>query len=389
MTSFEELYENIQQHLDCTNQNWLFGAGISFESNIPLMNPLTRKIESNISGSEASETYTEIKKLLSEDAHIEHFLSQIGDLIALLERSQMDTLKINEYRFSKNSLRNLYKRIISEIGDLIRYGYKEKSNESGEIVGTIDEPIVEITSHRNFVNKLFNRRSNLENRTSINFFTTNYDTLLEDALILERKEVVDGFTGGAMGFWNPEEFEKSKTLSNRHKLYKLHGSIDWYKDQDNSFIRRRYGAKYLADNSNILIYPQATKYIETQKDPFATMFSCFRNHLQVKFDNILVICGYSFGDNHINNEIEISMSLPCNKTNLLVFVKEERNENDDCFQLPQILEKWLTDGPFKDKVFVLTNKGLYNGSPNRVTIDKQTDENYDWWTFEGLTNILD
>ena len=37
----KEMLGEVQALLQCSNQNWLIGAGISYNSNIPLMYPLT------------------------------------------------------------------------------------------------------------------------------------------------------------------------------------------------------------------------------------------------------------------------------------------------------------------------------------------------------------
>jgi hypothetical protein len=382
MDKFNDLFEQINKHIDCTYQNWLFGAGISYKSNIPLMHPMTEKIEKEL-GEDSLDTFAKVKEFLPASSHIEHYLSHIGDLLALLERSQKYEITMNGIKFEYSSLFTLYKEIIRIIGDLVRFGYKD----SEDLKGDINSPIVEIGYHQEFVKKLFNRRSNLESITRVNFFTTNYDTLLEDALAIEKKTVVDGFTGGAMGFWNPDEFN-IEFKPGLFKVYKLHGSIDWYKDEDKGLIRCRYGTKYLSDNSNLLIYPQATKYVETQKDPFAFLFSKFRESLQIARDNILVACGYSFGDNHINNEIEMAMSSPNNKTNLIVFIKEPWDETREESNLPHIITQWLDNRIFKDRVFVLSDKGIYNGSSELIT-DSDEDMVLDWWTFQGVTNLLD
>jgi hypothetical protein len=381
LKKFDELVEEINKHLDCTCQNWLFGAGISYQSNIPLMIPMTRKIEEEISG-EHLNTYINIKEFLPPESHIEHFLSHIGDLLALLERSNKEKIILNGIEYQFEALVSLYHKIISIIGNLVRYGYKDTDN----IEGNIENPIVEIKYHREFVRKLFSRRSNLENISKINFFTTNYDTLLEDSLVLEKKTVIDGFTGGAMGFWNPVEFNNN-TEAGVYKLFKLHGSIDWYKDDEHGLIRCRYGTKYLSDNSNLLIYPQATKYVETQKDPFALLFNKFRESLNEMRDNVLITCGYSFGDNHINNEIEMAITLPNNKTNLLVFIKETWVESEGKTALPEVLIKWLKNVTIQKRIFVITDQGLYSGGSELQKGSE--DETYNWWTFDGLTNLLE
>ncbi len=381
MEQFDELKEEIQKHLDCTYQNWFFGAGISCQSNIPLMIPLTKKIKEIIIETENKKIFLEIEKSLPDGSHIEHYLSHIGDLLALIDRSKKESIKIDDFECTTKNLDELYKEIVSNIGQIMRYGLKDNK------VGNFNEPIIEIKYHRDFLQKLFYSRSNLENRTCINFFTVNYDTLLEDALVLEKKDVVDGFTGSAMGFWNPQEFIENGKGFNKYQLFKLHGSIDWYKDADIGLVRCRYGTKYLSDESNILIYPQATKYIETQKDPFSILFNGFREHLQVSNYNIFISCGYSFGDDHINSEIEAALQFSGNKTNALLFVEEKYDEKSKAFSLPDILRKWLDHPDFNSRIFVITNRGFYNGNQTLIC-ESEKSSDYNWWTFQGLTEFI-
>ncbi len=387
MEKFNELLEEIQKHLDCTYQNWFFGAGISCKSNVPLMIPLTKKIKKEICKGSNKNLFIAIEKVLPENSHIEHFLSNIGDLLAIIGRTNDKSIKVNNTEYTTEKLTALYNEIILNIAELMRYGLKEAKTETAEEVGTLQKPLVEIDCHRRFLLKLFNTRSNLENRTCINFFTINYDTLLEDALVLEKKEYVDGFSGGAMGFWNPDEFNEKERKPNKFNVFKLHGSIDWYRDNDIGLTRCRYGTKYLSNNSNILIYPQATKYVEVQKDPFATLFNGFRERLHISSGNILVICGYSFGDEHINSEIESAMSLSDSKTNALIFIKENYDTENDEYTITPIIQSWLDESSFNDRVFVLTNRGLYNGNSNLVR-ENNKKEDYNWWTFQGLAEFI-
>jgi len=376
----KEMLGEVQALLQCSNQNWLFGAGISFDSNIPLMFPLTERIEALINNGDYSDVYFAIKKQLNKHSHIEHFLSQIGDIITLIGRTNKKELSINDQLYAINDLNSLYQEIIYHIGNTVRYGYKKDGKTETGTVGSITNPIVEIANHRKFVKALIGICK--ERTANINFFTTNYDTLLEDALVIEHEEIRDGFIGTAMGYWNPEEaFKRNLNKRNIHNVYKLHGSIDWYHDQDNSLIRCRYGTKYLSDNHNLLIYPQATKYVETQKDPFAFLFAQFRESFEQSKDNILVANGYSFGDNHINNEIENAIKKPCNKTNLIIFVKEDSNDNQ--YGLNETLKRWIEDETINERIFILTDRSIYNGNMKEDNSDK-----YNWWTFTGMIDDI-
>jgi len=382
----QDMLEEVQKLFDCANQSWLFGAGISYESNIPLMYPLTERVEELINKSKKKESikiYKAIKGQLMSTAHIEHFLSHIGDLLALIERSDKEKIKIDSVEYTKDSLEMLYKDIISNIGDIVRYGYS-KSKHHSEQVGTISNPIVDIENHRGFVRAIL--KISKEKISNINFFTTNYDTLLEDALVLEHQDVEDGFLGTAVGFWNPDVAYNILKERKSHKIYKLHGSIDWYYDDKKELIRCRYGTKYLSDTHNLLIYPQATKYVETQKDPFAYLFAKFRDSFNQQSNNILIVNGYSFGDNHINNEIESAMIQSKNKTTLIIFIRETQDDKSKNYSLPTILQRWMLDGRLNARIHILSNRGIYNGDIKSILSESEKD--YDWWTFTGMVDKI-
>ncbi len=93
---FESITEELRKQLDSSRQNWLFGAGISYNSNIPLMYPLTARVKDIIVASKNAkdiEIYDSLTLELQEKSHIEHYLSHIGDLIALVtdQKSQSAT----------------------------------------------------------------------------------------------------------------------------------------------------------------------------------------------------------------------------------------------------------------------------------------------------------
>ena len=103
----------------------------------------------------------------------------------------------------------------------------------------------------------------------------------------------------------------------RAHVIKLHGSIDWHLGEDDRVWRVRDGDLYPKKISRVLIYPQSTKYLATQRDPFAAQFDLLRRSLGTQEENVLAICGYSFGDEHINQEIELALQRPENKTTSL------------------------------------------------------------------------
>jgi hypothetical protein len=382
MNEFEVVFEEFRQHiLDSSTQNWLLGAGISYDANIPLMYPLTTRINEIISDADCQDDkdiVTALKDELVEGCHVEHYLSHLGDLIALASRSRESNAILSGQNYSSEKLNSCYRAIIKAIGDTVRYGYKDSDN-----IGTPNKHIVEIKGHLEFIQALFVNRADLERRSKIRFFTTNYDTLLEDALALNKKRVVDGFTGGAVGFWNPEyEFANGDGF-NSCSLYKLHGSIDWHKDPNFGVVRVRYGSKYFSDTSDIMIYPQATKYVETQKDPFSSLFHHLRDALNNPNQNVFISCGYSFNDAHINSEIELALSSKDNKSTFIAFT-DERPSGD--IKVNETLDRWLNNSVFGERVYVAGKNGIYHNSLEPVS--PEPSKEFNWWTFSGMTEFL-
>src|SRR5699024_10284511 len=180
----------------------LLGAGISIEAGIPLMSTLTERI-GDLLEDNSEHLYLELLENLSENANVEDALSHLGDLIAIAERSRKGQVNFNGNQYQIKHLKNFHSEIQAKIRDVVRHGFK-KNEEKEDEEGTSVNPIVEVVNHLNFVKALFNeRRAGFNRRPPIKFFTTNYDTLLEDAFALNKVTYVDGFSGGAMAHWNP------------------------------------------------------------------------------------------------------------------------------------------------------------------------------------------
>ncbi|MES2280260.1 MAG: SIR2 family protein [Pseudomonadota bacterium] len=387
MKSFDHGVDELLKLLELSKQQWLLGAGVSVSSGIPLMYPLTSRVEAVLAGTDAH-IFALVKADLPPASHVEHILSHLGDLLALAERSQNKKSFLGGNDFSLPELEGAYKSIVQAIAQTVRYGYTPASGGVAEAIGTHGAPLVEITAHQNFVAKLFKTRSNLEARSRVGFITTNYDTLLEDALAMEQRVAIDGFSGGAIAYWNgqnigPEQLSVGRT----HQVLKLHGSVDWFQDSKSGLLRVRYGVKYLADLSSTLIYPQATKYIETQKDPFARIFDCFRRTLAVSDSHLLAIVGYSFGDDHINSQIENALSQRTNKTTVIAFSKELSAPGGAPATQPcPTLIRWANHPDFGSRIYIASDKAIYNGSSKVEPVAGKT---LDWWTFAGVTKFLE
>lgn len=387
-TDFDAAIEDVTAHLTSERQAWLFGAGISCRSGLPLMHALTDLVAANYTdpATPYHALFNAITSSLPDDAHIEHVLSQLGDFIALAERSKDKAIAIAGVGHDVTALRALHGDIRDAVRDVIRLGYHPAAGEHAPKVAMDGEHVVKVDHHRLFMRTLFAVRDKAGRpMRPVHFFTLNYDTLIEDALALERISFADGFSGGAMAYWSPETAYSESGTGGRvaAHLVKLHGSIDWHAEPTGSVIRCREGCGYPDRAGNVLIYPQATKYVATQRDPFASLFERLREVLRSSTSMVLAICGYSFGDEHVDLQIEEAMDRPDCKTVLIAFIREV--DENGSHTLPERLNVWLRTKNWANRIFVLTNRGLYHGSTANLSQDP---DGHDWWTFEGVTRFL-
>jgi hypothetical protein len=322
-----------------------------------------------------------IRDEIPDGSHIEIFLTHLGDLISLAERSRHDGVTLSGQKVSKADLVRVHLLILNTIADVIRWGYWPPDKEGkGERIGSKGSSIVEIKYHDNFVKSIFkSSRAGLDAlRGPVHFFTTNYDTLIEDALALNGIRYSDGFFGGAVAhFSNKFSEEHSGTQA---VVNKLHGSIDWFRSDKapSSLLRVRFGDTYPGPGGQVMIYPQATKYMSSQLDPFLGLFTRFRERLKDGADHTLFINGYSFGDEHINEDIEVALSSEASQLTIIAF-----SSGFDGL-LPDKLDQWRKSS-WGNRVYIISAEGLLRGSQGPFFAKK---DKRDWWTFEGASKLV-
>ena len=210
---------------------------------------------------------------------------------------------------------------------------------------------------------------------TVDYFTLNYDTLLEDALALECVQFADGFAGGSTGWWNISRYEDPTAAA---RVFKLHGSIDWCSCDGDILPRRiRSGLKIPTREDHLLIWPAATKYRETQRDPYAQLVSLMRKALRPvpNTETVLGICGYAFADEHINAEIDRALRESNERLTVLIFTSDDVPTGQ--------LSSWLEDPSVSNRVRIHANRGFYHAADRRTF-----ESSIPWWKFEVLTQLL-
>ena len=129
-------------------------------------------------------------------------------------------------------------------------------------------------------------------------FTLNYDRCVEFALGAEGDNYSRGFTDDRTWTWR--EFEETEAPV---RLYKLHGSEDWRRDQESGEICFIDSPSSIRHSEGVVIFAEAHKL--RAAEPYLYLaYELRRWSLQAR---MLVTIGYGFQDSHINEILRQSM----------------------------------------------------------------------------------
>ena len=160
--------------------------------------------------------------------------------------------------------------------------------------------------HQTFLNKLSARKPS---DSRIQLFTTNYDTLFEQAANNAGFTIVAGFSYTQPRVFSGRYFDydfvnrERSRLKNEESfipkvfhLYKLHGSLVWEREKNGRIIQKETPVDPL------IIYPASDKYESSYEQPYFEMMSRFQQALR-KDNVLLIIIGFGFKDKHILSAI--------------------------------------------------------------------------------------
>lgn len=366
--SSAEFKDSVQDLRDLLSQNrlaFLLGAGCSSKAGLPLMPGLTEEVLGNdaLIG-KTKDILTSIRDLFSGSANatIEDYMSELVDHLSIADRRTMRGAVQSKIEIGGNEF---------PAGELTSALDETKR----AVARIISEKKVDVSHHQQFVKSIHSSLQAGKTGRKVDYFVLNYDTLLEDALGLERIDYVDGFAGAATGWWEPSVFNKERAAA---RVFKVHGSIDWCLLEGDPLPRRiREGIKPDMGRNYVLIYPAATKYQETQRDPFAQLLQTMRDGLRPNEGEeiVLAICGYSFGDSHIDLEIENALYQSGGRLTVAAFVGDDEPKG--------ILKKWIGTSIIAEQIRVYTNKAFLHADTSI-----RTDKDLPWWKLEVLARLL-
>lgn len=132
----------------------------------------------------------------------------------------------------------------------------------------------------------------------VEVFTPNYDLLMEQAFEERRVPYFDGFVGSRHTFFDLVSMENDILPSRWARLWKVHGSINWWRTPKGDVERRNE----IVPGDRQMIYPSHLKYDQSRRMPYFAMIDRLRVFL-TQGQAVLVTCGYSFADQHLNDVI--------------------------------------------------------------------------------------
>lgn len=365
---FREAINKLEELLS-HSKTVLLGAGASFCAGLPLTNQLTeRALESENLSADSKQILTAIQTSFvgaNPASHIEDYLSELIDWLAITARRVNRNVPTSQVEIGGTTYSN--EQLIQAIND-IKLAIFDVIN--------VD---IDSATHERFVQALHRpMRPGKDNQPStIDYLVMNYDTLIEDSLALSKLRYADGLEGGVSGWWNPSTFEQSNLDA---RVFKLHGSINWA-EHPASLTPLRI-APHLkcgqGQSTKIMIWPASTKYRETQLDPYANLLHRARAVLNPRdgSQRVLLIVGYSFGDAHINFEIERGLRASNGNLTVIVFTSDAEPGG--------ILKIWHDDNAINEQLLIFADKGFYHADHKATSANS-----IEWWKFENLTQILE
>lgn len=365
---FSDAVANLEELLFQGRRAFLIGAGCSKCADLPLTTELTTLV---LRCKQLDVTSKAILKAIKNEfngaktSNIEDYLSELVDLLAIADRRDTHRNSCGEVRVGGTPYLNHELRLAAE-------------QIKKTIANEIKKP-VEIETHRAFVRAVHRptRPGKATVGPVVDYLVLNYDTVVEDALAIERIAYSDGMDGGVTGWWNPETFNRRNLAA---RVFKLHGSVDWCRVADDPLPRRIGPNLEIQDmqHRHILIWPASTKYRETQLDPFAQLTDHARAVMRPtpSSQRVLAICGYSFGDPHINLEIDRALRKSAGGLTVIVFSGEDEPVGQ--------LKEWNEAVEVQDQVLIFSRRGFFHG-----TAHHRAKQDLPWWKFENVVRLIE
>jgi len=139
----------------------------------------------------------------------------------------------------------------------------------------------------------------------LSIITTNYDRLAEYASSIAGAFICNGFAQNYLGHFTNQihhsNLKSIKGFNGQVNIWKVHGSLDWFKTQDGKDIQLPLRHTIPLDLKPSIVTPGLLKYFETQLEPFRTILTQADN--EIENANGFLCIGYGFNDIHVQPKL--------------------------------------------------------------------------------------
>jgi hypothetical protein len=268
---------------------FFFGAGTSMSVGLPGIVDLTKQVLEQLPDPQKGQ-FEALFSELPKDSTVETLLDNIRTLRELIGESEVKTYD----GLKRDTAKSLDLAICQAISAIVR-----KPAPKG------------LTPHQTYaqwIRTLYSRRD-----WPVEVFTTNYDLFFEVTMEDLGVPYFDGFIGSVEAFFAPESVDATGSKRDESvyppkawtRLWKLHGSVNW-RVQDASKLTSggifRTASSACEPGQELAVFPSRDKYSQSRKLPFLALQDRFRRSLS-SAECLLVIVGYSFSDQHLNEII--------------------------------------------------------------------------------------
>jgi hypothetical protein len=135
-------------------------------------------------------------------------------------------------------------------------------------------------------------------KKQVSIITTNYDRIVEYAASFASALICNGFEQNYFGHFAIEtENNNGFGYKGRVKIWKVHGSLDWFKTQDGGNVQLPLRPDIPNAFTPSIVTPGLSKYFETHKNPYRTIMA--KADDEIRNANAYMCIGYGFNDDHV------------------------------------------------------------------------------------------
>lgn len=216
-------------------------------------------------------------KLIDEVGLSNKNINNVEDILSFIRGLKDVSIGNNVRGFSEQNLKELEEAICAKIVSKLDVSLPDKDTPYHKLAHWIS----------------------IDREKPIEVFTTNYDLLIEQAFEDLSIPYFDGFVGSRQSFFDLRAVEDNLIPKHWTRLWKIHGSINWFQKENKEVFRSSRTSEI---NASHLIYPSHLKYEQSRKMPYLAMIDQLNKFIRQP-NSLLIISGYSFNDQHLNDTI--------------------------------------------------------------------------------------